>query len=88
MNGHPFASDPLTVTVPEKAAVGVPPIVTVDPTTWVVGVIPAGSPETSNVNGAVPAVGVRTCEYGDPATPSGRAAGDRPMIGQQECWVV
>ncbi len=33
VNGHPFASDPLTVTVPEKAAVGVPPIVTVDPTT-------------------------------------------------------
>src|SRR5512143_2754706 len=58
VNGHPVASVPLTVTVPENGAVGVPPIETVDPTTGVVGVIPAGSPETSNVNGAVPAVGV------------------------------
>ncbi len=40
------------------------------------------------MNGAVPAVGVRTCAYGDPATPSGKAAGDRAMVGQQVYGVV
>ena len=88
LNGQPFASVPLTVTVPEDAPVGVPPIVTVDPTTGVVGVIPAGSPETLNVNGAAPAVGVRTCVYGTPAVPLGRVAGERAIVGQQVNWVV
>jgi hypothetical protein len=84
------AEESVAVTVTSKSPVSLgDPLISKEPSAWGLAESPCGRPTgVLQVNGAVPAVGTRDCEYGAPTVPSGRGPGVMAGVGTENRRVV